>query len=296
VSARAVTPALAFAVAAAGIGLFSIMDAFMKALVLSLGVYNALVWRTGLSAVLAGVLWLGRGARAPSRRALRLHLARGGVTAAMAILFFWGLARVPMAQAISLTYIAPILALLLAAVVLGERVGRRVVFASAAAFAGVLVVLAGRGGGVALDTGALAILASAVLYAVNLVIARVQAQAAAPVEIAFVQSVVVTAVLLVAAPWLLALPGPADWPRLAIGAVLATGSLLLLGWAYRHGDTGWLATTEYTSFVWAAALGWLVFGERLGLATLLGAGVIVAACLHAARRGDVARAAVEAAA
>jgi len=268
----------------------------MKALVLSLGVYNALVWRTGLSAVLGGAVWVAGGARRPSAHAMRLHLARGSVTAGMATLFFWGLARVPMAQAISLTYIAPILALLLAAWVLGERVGRRVAVASAAAFGGVLVVLAGRGGGMALDMGALAILASAVLYAINLVIARVQAQAAAPAEIAFVQSAVVTAILLVAGPWLLVLPGPDDWPKIAIGAALATGSLLLLGWAYAHGETGWLATTEYTSFVWAAALGWLVFGEALGLATLIGAGVIVAACTLAARRGDVARATLEAAA
>jgi len=295
VTGRTVTPALAFAVAAAGIGLFSIMDAFMKALVLSLGVYNALVWRTGMSAVLGGAVWLAGGARRPSARGMRLHLARAGVTAAMATLFFWGLARVPMAQAISLTYIAPILALLLAAWVLGERVGRRVALASLAAFGGVLIVLAGRGGGATLDVGAVAILASAMLYAVNLVIARAQSQAAAPAEIAFVQSAVVAAILLVAAPWLLAVPGPQDWPKIAVGALLATGSLLLLGWAYAHGETGWLATTEYTSFVWAAALGWLVFGETLDAATLLGAGVIVAACLHAARR-PVAGGAAEAAA
>ncbi len=291
-SSRPVSPALALTVAAAGIGLFSIMDAFMKALVLGIGVYNALLWRTGIATVMGGIAWRIGGGRRPGRAAMRLHVMRGVVTAAMATLFFWGLARVPMAQAIALTYIAPILALLLAAIVLGERVGRRVVVASVAALAGVLVVLVGSGRptlAAEASWGSIAILASALLYAGNLVIARVQAQAARPTEIAFFQSAIVVVILALAAPWLIALP-PADaWPKLAIAAALATGSLWLLGWAYGHADTGFLATSEYSSFVYAALLGWLVFGERLSAWTLVGAAIIVAACLYAAHRGSVAQ-------
>jgi drug/metabolite transporter (DMT)-like permease len=298
-SARSVSPALAFAVAALGIGLFSIMDAFMKSLVLAIGVYNALFWRSLVSVGFGAVAWkAGRSGR-PTRKALRLHAMRGVVTTIMALLFFWGLARVPMAQAITLSYIAPILALLLAAVVLGERVGKRVVVASVAAFAGVLIVMLGQSRaalGPQAFEGACAILVSAVLYAVNLVIARVQAQAAKPGEIAFFQSTVVVVMLGLAAPWLVAFPAADEWPKLVIGAALATASLFALGWAYAHGDTGYLATTEYTSFVYAACLGWAVFGERVSVWTLGGAAIIVAACLFAARRRDIAQAAVEAAA
>lgn len=287
---RPVSPALAFGVAALGIGLFSVMDAFMKSLVLGIGVYNALFWRTAISTGLGAVLWRRAGAGWPDRRTLRLHLARGGVTAAMALLFFWGLARVPMAQAITLSYIAPLLALLLGAVLLGERVGARVVLGSVAALGGVLVVLLGDriGLGDARADGAAAILASALLYAVNLVLARVQSQAAGPGEIAFFQSGIVTLILASAAPWLAVLPDAALWPRIVAAACLATGSLALLAWAYAHGDTGFLATSEYTSFVYAAVLGWLVFGERVTPWTLAGAAIIVAACLFAARKRDIA--------
>lgn len=269
----------------------------MKSLVLSIGVYNAMLWRTGISAGLGAVAWkMGRSGR-PSKRALRLHALRGCVTAAMALLFFWGLGRVPMAQAISLTYVAPILAMLLAAVTLKERVGRRVVLASVAAFGGVLIVMLGQGhaslDGAAFE-GSVAVVASAVLYAVNLVIARVQSQAARPGEIAFFQSSIVTLLLLLAAPWLAVLPGAAEWPKIVIGSMLATASLWLLAWAYAHGDTGFLATTEYTSFIYAAVLGYLVFGERVSGFTLAGAAVIVAACLYAARRRDIAQSSIEA--
>jgi len=298
-STRHLSPALAFAVAASGIGLFSIMDAFMKSLVLGLGVYNALVWRTGLSTLFGGTAWLASGRPRPTARALRLHGLRGGITAVMALLFFWGLARVPMAQAISLAYIAPLLALLLGAVFLGERVGRRVLYASLVAIVGVGVILVGQQRaalGPAAFAGAVAILVSAVLYAVNLVVARLQSQAAQPAEIAFLQSAVVTLILACAAPWFAVLPPADEWWKIAVAAMLGTSSLFLLAWAYAHGETGYLATTEYTSFVYAAALGWLVFGERVQPTTLAGAAIIVAACLYAARRRDVARTPVEQAA
>ncbi|WP_294357308.1 DMT family transporter [uncultured Sphingomonas sp.] len=295
-STRHLAPAAAFAVAAAGIGLFSVMDAFMKSLVLGLGVYNALVWRTGLSTLFGGAAWVVAGRPQPSARALRLHLARGAITAAMALLFFWGLARVPMAQAISLAYIAPLLALLLGALFLKERVGRRVVTASLVAIIGVGVILTGQqraAMGPQAFEGAVAILASAVLYAVNLVVARLQSQAARPAEIAFLQSAIVTAILACAAPWLAHLPPAGEWWKIAIAAALGTSSLFLLAWAYAHGETGYLATTEYTSFVYAAALGWLVFGERVQPTTLLGAAIIVGACLYAARRRGSARSPIE---
>ncbi len=296
---RIVSPALAFAIAALGIGLFSMMDAVMKSLVLAIGVYNALLWRQMISVGLGAVAWkLGNSGR-PSRRALKLHLARGLVTTVMGVLFFWGLARVPMAQAISLTYIAPILALLLGAVTLGERVGLKTAFASIAALGGVLVVMIGQGRevpGPETFHGTLAILASAVLYAVNLVIARLQSQAARPGEIAFFQALVITATLALAAPWLAVVPEAAQWPKLVLAAGLATASLWLLGWAYAHGDTGFLATTEYTSFVYAAVLGFLVFGERVSAFTLAGAAIIVVACLYAARRRDIAQTSIEASA
>jgi S-adenosylmethionine uptake transporter len=275
------------------------MDAFMKSLVLGLGVYNALVWRTGLSTLFGGTAWLASGRPRPTARALRLHGLRGGITAVMALLFFWGLARVPMAQAISLAYIAPLLALLLGAVFLGERVGRRVLYASLVAILGVGVILAGQQRaalGPAAFAGAVAILVSAVLYAVNLVVARLQSQAAQPAEIAFLQSAIVTLILACAAPWLAVLPPAGEWWKIAVAAMLGTSSLFLLAWAYAHGETGYLATTEYTSFVYAAALGWLVFGERVQPTTLAGAAIIVAACLYAARRRGVARTPVEQAA
>ena len=80
------------------------------------------------------------------------------------------------------------------------------------------------------------------------------------------------------------LPPAGQWPWLLFAAILAIGSLLLLSWAYARAEASYLATTEYTSFLWAALFGWLVFAEALSLFTLAGAALIVAGCILAARK------------
>ena len=102
----------------------------------------------------------------------------------LAPLFFWGLVRVPLAEAIALSFIAPLIALYLAAVLLGEKIQRTAIAASLLGFGGVLVIAAARLAEGTLNAqsgwGIAAILVSAVLYAWNLILQRQQAQLASP--------------------------------------------------------------------------------------------------------------------
>ena len=84
------------------------------------------------------------------------------------------------------------------------------------------------------------------------------------------------------------------WGELFLAAGLAIGSLMLLGWGYARAGAAYLSTTEYTAFLWAMLLGWLRFGEHVSLFTLLGAALIVAGCLVAARTRKVEHPALEA--
>jgi S-adenosylmethionine uptake transporter len=216
----------------------------------------------------------------------------------MAVLFFWGLARVPMAQAVALTFIAPLIALVLAALILKEPIGKRTVGGSLAAFAGVVVIFIGQAradlGGEAL-LGSFALLGSAVIYAFNIIVMRRQAQNAGSAEIAFFQNLVIGTVLVAAVPVIGAPALPAGhWDELLLAAALATGSLMLLGWGYARAGAAYLSTTEYTAFLWAMLLGWLRFGEHVSMFTLAGAALIVAGCLIAARTRKVDHPALEA--
>jgi S-adenosylmethionine uptake transporter len=283
---RPANTALAFGAATLGIFFFSVMDAVMKGLSLAMGAYNALLWRTLAGAVIGGAFFLWRRCPWPAPAAMRLHLTRGILSSVMAILFFWGLARVPLAQGVALAFIAPLIALYLAALLLKEKIERRAIFASLLGFAGVLVILSGQAEarlGPEAFRGSLAILVSATLYAYNIILMRQQALVAGPVEIAFFISLIMTGCFLVAAPFLAIVPALALTPWLFGAAVLAFLSLLLLSWAYARAEAQQLAPVEYTAFVWAAIFGLLVFGEPVRLLTLAGAAMIIIACLIAAR-------------
>lgn len=280
-------PLTAFFVGVIGIALFSGMDAVMKGLVLAIGTLTTMFWRNLAGIFLSGAFYLPRRRGWPTRAVMRIHLKRGLVSAAMGFLFFWGIGRVPLAQAIALAFIAPLLALYLAAVLLHETVGPRQIAASLVAFAGVIIIFVGQAqadlGREAL-VGSLAILVSAVLYALNIILMRQQAQIAEPLEITFFQSLIVTFLLALCIPLFgMPLPPAGQWPWILLAAVLAISSMLLLAWAYARANASYLATTEYTAFLWAALLGWLVFAEPLSPFTLAGAALIVAGCILAAR-------------
>jgi S-adenosylmethionine uptake transporter len=279
--------ALPFLVACLGIAIFSVMDAFMKGLSMTLGAYNAMLWRLMAGIILAGIIFALKGAHLPGREALRLHMMRGVIAAGMAVAFFWGLARVPMAEAIALSFIAPLITLYLAAVLLGETIGKNAIFASVLGLIGVMVILSDKAGGsLGRDAwaGVAAIMVSAVLYAWNLILQRQQAQVASPFEIAFFQNCIAGGTLALFAPFFAVVPETADAVPILISAALALVSLLLLSWAYARAEAQILVTVEYTAFVWAAILGWAVFDERVTIATLIGAVLIVVGCLIATRK------------
>jgi drug/metabolite transporter (DMT)-like permease len=280
------SPALPFLVACAGIGFFSVMDALMKDLSIALGAYNAVLWRCMIGAVLAGGIWAAMRSPRPSRAALRLHAIRSALVAAMAVSFFWALSILPLAEAIALSFIAPLITLYLAAVILGEEVGPKAIAGSVLGLAGMLVILSakwGADGGIDDGLAVAAVLFSAVCYAVNLILARQQAQLAKPIEIAFFQNLLVGGYLALAAPLFAVIPAAAWWPHLGGAAMLATLSVFLLAWAYARAEAQVLVTVEYTAFLWAAALGWVWFGEALVWQTIAGTMLIVTGCLIAAR-------------
>jgi S-adenosylmethionine uptake transporter len=297
-SDRSASPAIPFLVAALGIASFSGLDAVMKHLATALGAYNAMLWRMWAGVFIGGVVFVIARAPRPSRAAMRIHIKRGVMSSGMGLLFFWGLARVPLAQGIALSFVAPLIALYLAAILLKERIERRAILASLLGFAGVLVILTAQMreqmGPEAL-WGALAILASAVLYAWNIILMRQQALVAKPVEIAFVTGLIVGLCYLAAAPFLAELPPAEHLPGIFAAALFGFGALILLSWAYARAEAQHLAPVEYTAFIWAVLFGLIFFLEPVRPPTLIGAAMIVLACYIAARRRAAPVADVEAA-
>jgi S-adenosylmethionine uptake transporter len=281
-------PVQAFAAALAAVGILSIMDAVMKALVLAIGIYSVSIFRSIVGLLFAGGLYLPRRLPWPSRSTLKIHVARGVIVTVMAFLFFWGIGRVPLAQAIALTFIAPLIALMLAALFLHEKIGGTSIAGSVAAFAGVLVIVLGQARaelGPEVLLGSVAIIGSALCYAFNIVLMRHQALAAKPLEITFFQSLTVLVLWLAVIPFagLPALPTDYWWMWIAIAAAMSTSGAMLFAWGYARAEASYLAVTEYSAFLWAAVCGWFVFQEPVSAYTIAGAALIVGGCIIAAR-------------
>jgi S-adenosylmethionine uptake transporter len=280
-------PLQGFLAALGAVAVLSIMDAVMKHLVLAIGIIAVSMWRAIVNMLISAAIYLPRKRAWPMRSTLKIHVARGILVTILAFLFFWGIGRVPLAQAIALTFIGPLIALLLAAFFLHEKIGPRSIAGSIAAFAGVLVIVFGQAQaklGPEVLLGSAAILCSAACYAVNIVMMRQQALVAEPLEINFFQSLTVIAVWLFVMP-VAGLPAAAgdQWVWIGVASILSTAGTLLYGWGYARGPASYLAVSEYSGFLWASLLGWLVFRERVSFYTLTGAVLIVGGCLIAAR-------------
>jgi S-adenosylmethionine uptake transporter len=278
---------LPFLAALVGVGFMALMDAYMKSAALATGAYSAALFRSAIAAGIIGPIWLGTGGRWPVRAVLKLHLIRGTVSAFMALSFFYALTKLPIAEAIAISFIAPLFTLYLAAILLGERIRREAIIASVLGLAGTAVIIAGRLGSAEYDAETLkglgAILFSAVLYSYNFIIIRQQAQVSSPVEATTFHSGVACAVLLVFAPWFLTVPERGPMADIGVAAVLTLLGALLITWAYARAETQSLVPMEYSGFLWAALFGWLFFREPITATTIAGTLLIIAGCWIVAR-------------
>ena len=181
---RTLMPVLA---ALLGVAALSLMDAFMKGAALAAGAYSASVMRSAIATGIIAPIWLGSKGQWPTRRVMKLHALRGAVSGIMALSFFYSLTKLPIAEAIAISFVAPLIALYLAAILLGEEIRREAIIASLLGLAGTVVIVSGRLGAADYDTetlkGLAAITFSALLYAFNFIVIRWQSQAAKPLEV-----------------------------------------------------------------------------------------------------------------
>jgi S-adenosylmethionine uptake transporter len=273
-----------------GVALLSLMDAFMKEAALAIGAFSAAWLRAVMGTGLMGPLWLATAARRPPPAVLKLHLERGVVSCLMAVTFFYALTKLPLAETIAISFVAPLVALYLARAMLGELIARKAIGGSLLGFAGTVIIVGNRLGSAGFDRDAVlglsAILVSAMLYAYNFIVMRRQSQVAGPVEIALFHSLVTAVMLALAAPMLFVRPDMAAAGGIAVSAVLTAAGAMTLAWAYARAEAQVLVPMEYSGFLWASLFGWLFFREGVSPVTIFGTALIVVGCWIAARRTE----------
>lgn len=280
-----VSPLLPLLCAALASTCFVGMDATVKVMAARYDALHLGFFRFAGGCAFAIPLWFWKRSPLPTGAAWRLHVARSLALLVSLLGYFYALTELPLVLAVTISYLAPIFVAVLAVPVLHERPSRSIWLALVTALAGVAVSVwpewsSGIG---TLSPGRLLGMASAagaaLAFAFVLLLARRQAQQNSLWTILVVQSVLPLLLLSGPAIWRWQPIDPGDVGLILLTGALGTAGLLLLTVAYSRLEASRVAPVEYSSFIWAAALGFLVFGDMPSLATLCSATLIIGACL-----------------
>lgn len=189
----------------------------------------------------------------------RLHLLRTLAGLAGMYCFFNAIALLPLAEAVLFNYSAPLFIPLIALIWLREPFPPLLQGAVLTGFAGVALILRPESGGLGLGT-AFGI-AAALYTAVAMVTIRKLTATEPPARIVFLFAAGATVISALPLPWVWATLTPGQWLQLfAVGALASAGQILMTR-AYALAPAGQIGPYGYTTVVFAAACGWLFWGE-----------------------------------
>ncbi len=210
-----------------------------------------------------------------SRRGLALFGLRGATHTVGVILWFYAMTQIPIAEVTAMNYLNPVYVTILAAVFLGERLAARRIMAIVVALAGAMIIL--RPGFREVSPGHIAMLVTAVMFAVSYLVAKIMADEVSPAVVVGMLSVTVTIGL---APFAWAVWVPVTWEQvgwLFLVAVFATGGHFSMTLAFRAAPLTVTQPVTFLQLVWATTLGAVVFGEPADAWVIFGGALIIAA-------------------
>jgi drug/metabolite transporter (DMT)-like permease len=252
-----------------------------------------LIWVRWLIQMLAIAAWLApsNGLSFMRTKHLGHNLVRGVVLIGSSICFVYALRELPLANVTALNYSTPMMVVVLAVIVLGERLTRpRIAFVIAGVVGMLLIV---RPGTDVFQGASLLGLASAACYAIFQIMTRKMASEDAGVLL-FYPALVGTVVLSLALPFMLDGFVAMPWTHvvmLVVGGMVGTFGHFLLVLAFRRGSASALTPFTYVHLVWAMLIGLIVFGTfpdgyaLAGMAIIAGSGLLIT--LHERRRSSL---------
>ncbi len=212
-----------------------------------------------------------------------LHLLRGVLGVVMLGTFIAALRTGSLSSVYSIYMSAPLLIVVLAALMLGEKVDAGRWAAVAVGLAGVLIILQPSADSVSLRVGLIAAV-SATCYALAVIVARLltRTDTSASMVFSFLAFVALVSGLLAAPDWRPILAS--HWLVIAaIGLFGAVGQHAITE-AFRHAPASTVAPIEYTALLWGLGIDWIFWQTTPALHMLAGAALVSAAGIYVARR------------
>lgn len=264
----------------AAVFLFTCMDTIGKTLMASYPVQQVVWARYAFQFVLISLPIPLLGLQLVRTRHPFIQTLRGLLLAFGTLCMFAAISVIPLANAYTVNFVAPLLITVLSIPMLKERVGWRRWSAVVVGFLGVLIVL--RPGLGVMHPAAFLPLITATCFALYQIITRIMGAGTAesPLTMLFHLALVGTLVLSLVVPFYWQPVAPGDWPWLAAMGVLGGAGHLLLIRGLTLAPASLLAPFMYTQLLWGLGLGYWVFGDLPDVWTLVGCTVIVASGLY----------------
>jgi drug/metabolite transporter (DMT)-like permease len=218
-------------------------------------------------------------------RSANLLIWRGVAHGFGVILWFFAMARIPIAEVTALGYLSPIIVTIGAAMFLGEKLHFRRIAAVLVGFAGVMIIL--RPGFDTISIGQIAQLATAPLFAASFLLAKKLTAREDVTVIVAALSLICTLTLL--PPALLDWVQPTLWEvaMLTLTAVFATLGHYTMTRAFRLAPLAVLQPISFLQLVWATLCGIVLFGEPVDSFVVLGGLVLILSTTYIAHRESV---------
>ena len=203
-----------------------------------------------------------------------LFLLRGGAHTIGVILWFYAMTQIPIAEVTAMNYLSPIYIAIGAALFLGERLRARRIAAIVIALLGAVIIL--RPGFREVSPGHLAMLGTALLFAVSYLIAKQLSDRMSPAVVVAMLSVLVTVGLapFAAIGWVT--PTLEDLLWLFLVAFFATAGHFTMTLAFAAAPMTVTQPVTFLQLIWAAVVGLVIFAEPVDFWVMLGGGVIIA--------------------
>ncbi|WP_299367015.1 DMT family transporter [uncultured Tateyamaria sp.] len=276
-------PGTAISLKLLAVFLFMVMAAMIKAATQNVPAGQAVFFRSffAMPIILAWIWQRGEMREALVPVNLTGHIWRGLFGTSAMALTFGGLALLPLPEVTAIGYATPIFTVILAALMLGERVRIFRITAVGLGLVGVMIVLWPRLsiGTDALSTaaglGAVMVLGASLLRAVVQIHIRTLVKTEHTAAIVFYFSLTATVLSLISIPFGWVVPSTLD-AGLLIGAGLVGGvAQILVTASYRFGAASMLAPFDYASLIFAALIGYVIFAELPTTPTVIGASLVV---------------------
>jgi len=216
-----------------------------------------------------------------------VHAARGVLIAAALLLIIWALKYLPLANAIAIFFVEPLILTLMSAAFLGERIGIRRLAAVAVGLAGALIVI--RPNWEAYGWAAILPLGTALCFAGYLTLTRHAAADEEPLMMqlwaGFFAALALSAVITLGEGFQVAVidpvwPGNGDWAWLIALGALSAFTHVMLAFAFRYAAAGILAPFQYLEIISATLLGLIFFGDFPDALTWAGTALIIGSGLY----------------